>query len=90
MGFSCSAGEKAEGGEGSVCVWCMLSDMDCVYVVCSVDCVVHGMADVGRWLYGVCACGMSGTCVVYVYLVCMCVVFMIVIKSRLHDKLHRY
>lgn len=32
---------------------------------------------------------MSGTCVVHVYLVCMCVVFMIVIKSRLHDKLHR-
>lgn len=56
----------------------------------SIVCVVHGMADVGSWLYGVCACGMSGTWVVFVYLVCTCVVFMIVIKSRLHDKLHRY
>lgn len=75
----------------SVCVWCVCCLIWTVYVWCAVYivCVVRGMADVRCWLYGICACGMSGTCVVHVYLVCMCVEFMIVIKSRLHDKLHR-
>lgn len=30
---------RRQKGERAVCVWCMLSDMDCVYVVCGVYCV---------------------------------------------------
>lgn len=68
MDFSCSAVRKKERGQwvwvSVCCLW------DCIYVVC-ILCVVHDMTDVGYGLYVV-----YGVCWVYIW--CLCMVFMLV------------